>query len=40
MKYTAKHLIVYILLSFCGCAVLSAQSKTKRFVYMAPFTTG
>ena len=29
MKYTAKHLIVYILLSFCGCAVLSAQSKTK-----------
>ena len=30
MKYTAKHLIVYILLSFCGCAVLSAQSKTKK----------
>ncbi len=29
MKYTAKHLIVYILLSFCECAVLSAQSKTK-----------
>ena len=29
MKHTARHLIVFILLSFCGCAVLSAQSKTK-----------
>ena len=30
MKHTARHLIVFILLSFCGCAVLSAQSKTKK----------
>ena len=29
MKHIARHLIVFILLSFCGCAVLSAQSKTK-----------
>ena len=30
MKHIARHLIVFILLSFCGCAVLSAQSKTKK----------
>ena len=30
MKHTARHLIVFILLSFWGCAVLSAQSKTKK----------
>ena len=29
MKHIARHLIVFILLSFCECAVLSAQSKTK-----------
>ena len=29
MKHTARHLIVFILLSFWGYAVLSAQSKTK-----------
>ena len=29
MKHIARHLIVFILLSFWGCAVLSAQSKTK-----------
>ena len=30
MKHIARHLIVFILLSFCGCAVLSAHSKTKK----------
>ena len=30
MKHIARHLIVFILLSFCECAVLSAQSKTKK----------
>ena len=30
MKHTARHLIVFILFSFWGCAVLSAQSKTKK----------
>ena len=30
MKHIARHLIVFILLSFCGCAVLLAQSKTKK----------
>ena len=29
MKHIARHLIEFILLSFCECAVLSAQSKTK-----------
>ena len=29
MKHIARHLIVFILLSVCECAVLSAQSKTK-----------